>query len=193
MNENEPLKPIQRAPLNMLVRFDRRKRVVAISTQIVSRLNVSLLEQTIRFGLNHSFKTTIEGRVERKCRAHDSKDWFYAELWICPDPSDWPEPCEMYAKLYCAAICLAAAIVDKKEDPEGFCRPRIVEKQYGMSPMSPFLSTVQFGYDFAVPANGAELLRVIKRRLDLIRDELPMVTDALATGPIPGTTPQENS
>ena len=174
----------------MLIKYKRSQRVVDINTQIVARLNVSLLEQTIRFGLDHSFKTTIEGRVERKCRAHDSNDWFYSEIWICPDPSDWPEPCESYAKLYCASICVAAQIVDEKEDPEGFCHPRIVEKQWGTSPMSPFLATVHFGYGFAVPASGIELLRVIKHRLDLIRDELSAVAEALATGPIPGTTPQ---
>lgn len=176
----------------MLVRYKPRQPVVNISLDVLRRLNVSLLDRSIQFALNHSFKTFIEGSIIR--RPHDKKKAgeFSATILICPDPSEWPEPCELYARLYCASICVAVNLAAEKEDPEACCWPNVVQKQWGTSPDSPMLATVQFGYRVAVPANGIELLRIIKRRLDLIRDEMTGVAEALANGPIPGTTPAED-
>ena len=192
MNEDAPLTPIQLAPLHMLIKYKRSQRVVDINTKILSRLNVSLLEKTIRFNLNHSFKTVIEGTVSRRPHDHESTGEFNATIFICPDPSEWPEPSDWHTKLYCASICVAVKLAAEKEEPEECCWPNIVERQWGNSPFSPSLATVRFGYRFAVPPNGNELLKVIKRRLDLVRDELPVVAEVLATGPIPGTSPTED-
>ena len=192
MSDNERLKPIQLAPLHMLIKFKRSQRVVDINTKILSRLNVSLLEKTIRFKLNHSFKTVIEGSVIRRPHDHELKDEFYATILICPNPSDWPEPCDLYAKLYCAAICVAVKLAAEKEDPEVWSWPSVVKKQWGTDPYGAMLATVQFGYRFAAPTNGKEVLEIIKRHLDLIRDELVGVIETLAAGPIPGTTPTED-
>ena len=176
----------------MLIKYKRSQRVVDINTKILSRLNVCLLDKTIRFNLDHSFKTKIEGRRTSIGGIHEPREIFSMSIWICPDPSDWPEPCELYAKLYCASICVAANLAAEKEDPEDSCDPFIVEKQWGISPYSPFLPTVLFGYSVPVPGTGAELLEILKHRLDLIRDELAGVAEALATGPIPSTTPTDD-
>lgn len=192
MNEDAPLTPIQLAPLHMLIKYKRSQRVVDINTKILSRLNVSLLDKTIRFNLNHSFKTKIEGEFIRNDHARESGESFQMTIWICPDPSEWPEPCDLYAQLYCASICVAANHAAEKEDPEVCCRPSVVKKQWGSSPYSPFLATVLFGYNIPVPSTGAELLEIIKRRLDLIRDEMAGVAEALANGPIPGSSPTDD-
>lgn len=192
MNEDAPLTPIQLAPLHMLIKYKRSQRVVDINTKILARLNVSLLEKTIRFNLNHSFKAKIEGYRVTNDHTRESGESFQMSIWICPDPSEWPEPCDLYAKLYCAAICVAASLAAEKEDPEEFCRPHVIQKEWGNSPYSPFLTTVLFGYNIPVPSTGGELLEIIKRRLDLIRDELAGVAESLANGPIPGSTPTDD-
>ena len=184
-------------PLAKLVKFHPRKTEVEIPADLLPRLDMSNLRQTLKFDLNHTFKSKVTVTPDPRLQR------LWVQMVVSPEASDWPEPTRSLRTLYCAALCAASDFVDMAEaekeiNAKELCRTGYSEEDedeeyphYASHQVfGPLNRRASLGYNLPLLANGTELLDRLRRRLDAIYDELPKVIEVLTVGPIPGTTPQ---
>jgi hypothetical protein len=185
-------------PLRKLLKCHPKKKEVDVPTDLLPRLDLTGLQQVIKFDLNHNFKVKVTATPD----SANQRLWVY--MLVCPAVSDWPEPTRSFRALYCAALCAASDSVDMAEAERELDQKNLCSTEYhgddeeddGVAYYSshrvvgPLNKKALLGYNLPMPADGGELLELLRRRLDAIYNELPKVIEILSIGPIPGTTPQ---
>lgn len=163
-------------PLEKLLQVPPGRKHVTISADLLPNLDFTSLRKSIHFGFDHSYKVNI-------CVTPDTRAGrFYVQMDMSPDYSDWPQPNEAYRQLYCAALGVAAQQASFKDELGRFrCHRVIIRSDH-----------IIMTYDSLDLTNGVELVAILRRKLDMTRDEMPSVIEVLAKGPIPGTTPDED-
>ncbi len=159
-------------PLEKLVKISRGKVYVPVTTDLLPKIELSSLKRTLQFDVNHHFAARVSFSVE----ANPKKG--HLQMSISSDCSDWPEPTELFRTMYSVSLTIAAKLAAERGQPHR--RPH----EYMLARGSHMLA----GYDIPLPASGAELLSIIRSKLEAIHNELPGANEMFMRGPVPGTS-----